>query len=125
MIDRQTTHLTRLVDELLDASRVARGKVRLALQRLDLAALVRITLEDHRHQADAAGLAVEAFITPAPVWVRGDAARLAQVVTNLWTNAVKFSPKGGRLTVRLEGAGGETVLSVSDPGVGIALRDRC
>ena len=128
MIGRQTAQLTRLVEELLDASRVARGKVTLAVERLDLAALVRTAVGDHRAEAEAAGLAVEVVTPPAPVWVRGDPARLTQVVTNLWGNAVKFTEGGGRVVVRLgveagppagpEGSG-VAVLSVSDTGVGI------
>jgi PAS domain S-box-containing protein len=128
MIGRQVDHLTRLVDEILDASRIARGKVRLAAEPLDLAALVRTTVEDHRAEAEAAGLAVEVALPPEPVWVRGDPARLSQVVTNLWSNAVKFTERGGRVIVRLtvgevppakpEGFG-EAVLSVADTGVGI------
>jgi PAS domain S-box-containing protein len=123
MIDRQATQLTHLVDELLDASRVARGKVRLWVEPLDLAALVRTAAGDHRHEAEAAGLSVELTVPPGPVRVRGDAARLTQVVTNLLHNAVKFTPKGGRVAVRLVVDGGEAVLSVADTGVGIAPAD--
>jgi PAS domain S-box-containing protein len=128
MIGRQANQLTRLVGELLDASRIARGKVQLALEPLDLAALVRAAVEDHRPEAEAAGLAVEVAAPPEPVWVRGDRVRLTQVVTNLWSNGVKFTPRGGRLAIRLgaeevpsakpEGFG-EAVLAVSDTGVGI------
>ncbi len=119
MIGRQVDHLTRLVDEILDASRIARGKVRLAVEPLDLAALVRTTVDDHRAEADPAGLAVEVVTPPDPVWVRGDPARLAQVVTNLWSNAIKFTERGGQVAVRLDSTGGEAVLTVSDTGVGI------
>jgi PAS domain S-box-containing protein len=119
MIDRQATQLTRLVDELLDASRIARGKVRLTAEPLDLAALVRTAVGDHRHEAEAAGLAVELAAPPGPVRVRGDAARLTQVVTNLWANAIKFTPSGGRVSVRVAAEGADAVLTVSDTGVGI------
>jgi PAS domain S-box-containing protein len=122
MIDRQATQLKRLVDELLDASRIARGKVRLTVELLDLAALVRTTIEDHRHEANAAGLSIQVATPPGPVQVRGDLARLTQVITNLWGNAVKFTPKGGQISVRLtveNGSKAEAVLSVSDTGLGI------
>jgi PAS domain S-box-containing protein len=119
MIDRQATQLTRLVEELLDASRIARGKVRLTVEALDLSVLVRTAVEDHRTEAEAAGLSVELVVPPGPVRVRGDAARLTQVVTNLWANAVKFTPKGGRVSVRLGTDGREAVLSVADTGVGL------
>ena len=120
MIDRQATQLTRLVEELLDASRIARGKVRLAVERLDLGALVRTVVGDHRAGVETEGLALEVSVPPGPVWVKGDPARLAQVTTNLLNNAAKFTPRGGRVAVRLEVAGVEAVLSVSDTGVGIA-----
>lgn len=123
MIYRQANQLTHLVDELLDASRMARGKVRLWVEPLDLAALVRTAIGDHRHEAEAAGLAVEVAVPAEPVRVRGDLARLTQVVTNLLHNAVKFTPKGGRVGVRLGVEGGEAVLSVSDTGCGIAPAD--
>jgi PAS domain S-box-containing protein len=119
MIDRQATQLTRLVDELLDASRIARGKVRLTVEPLDLAALVRTAIGDHHSEAETAGLAVELAVPSAPVRVRGDPARLTQVVTNLWGNAVKFTPHGGRISIRLDAAGTEAVLSLSDTGIGI------
>jgi CheY-like chemotaxis protein/nitrogen-specific signal transduction histidine kinase len=120
MIGRQVGQLTRLVDELLDASRIARGKVRLTPARLDLAALVRTVVGDHLAEAEAAGLSVEVETPDRPVWVRGDAARLAQVATNLFNNAVKFTPAGGRVTVRVESTAAGAALSVSDTGVGIA-----
>jgi PAS domain S-box-containing protein len=119
MIGRQVTQLTRLVEELLDASRITRGKVRLTLARLDFASLVKTVVADHRGEAEAVGLAVEVVIPGRPVWVRGDEARLAQAATNLLNNAVKFTPSGGRVTIRVESADGAR-LSVADTGVGIA-----
>jgi PAS domain S-box-containing protein len=123
IIDRQATHLTRLVDELLDASRVTRGKVRLTVERLDLAALVRTAVEDHRAGVEKAGLTLAVDVPPAPVRVRGDPARLTQVVTNLLANAAKFTPAGGHVRVALGTAEGAAVLTVSDTGVGLALAD--
>jgi two-component system CheB/CheR fusion protein len=119
MIDRQATQLTRLVEELLDASRIARGKVRLAVETLNLAELVPTVAGDCRAEVEAAGLALEVSVPPEPVWVRGDRARLAQVAANLLNNAAKFTPEGGHVTVRVGAAGGEAVLCVSDTGIGI------
>src|SRR5947209_6494082 len=118
---RQVTHLTHLVDDLLDVSRIHTGKVKLRPERLDLAGLVRRTAEDHRKLAEDAGLALALDLPPDPAWVEGDGARLAQVVGNLLTNAVKFTDAGGRVAVRLAAgpATGRAAVTVSDTGVGI------
>ncbi len=120
MIDRQATQMTRLVDELLDASRIARGKVQLRRERLDLAALVRAVADDHRAEVEASGLTLAVEVPGAPLFVHGDGARLAQVVGNLLHNASKFTDPGGRVTVRLAAEGGQADLRVEDTGVGIA-----
>jgi PAS domain S-box-containing protein len=120
-IRRQVRHLARLVDDLLDVSRITLGKVPLRPERVDLARLVRVAAEDRRPALEQAGLSlgVEAPITP--VWVRGDETRLAQVVNNLLDNAVKFTDRGGRVEVRLavDAAGGEAAVHVSDTGIGL------
>jgi PAS domain S-box-containing protein len=119
VLERQSGHLTRLVDDLLDASRITRTKVRLRRERVDLAGLVRATCDDHRADLGAAGLALEVEAQPGPVWVAGDRTRLAQVLGNLLANAAKFTDRGGRVTVRLTAADGRAEVAVSDTGVGI------
>jgi signal transduction histidine kinase/CheY-like chemotaxis protein len=119
LIDRQTAHLTHLVDELLDASRIARGKIRLQRQGLDLAVLVRASAQDHRPELESAGLTLEVDTPPGPVWVNGDGVRLAQVIGNLLNNARKFTDRGGRVTVSLRQAVGQAVVGVRDTGIGI------
>jgi signal transduction histidine kinase/CheY-like chemotaxis protein len=119
VVERQSAHLARLVDDLLDASRITRRKVRLRPERLDLSALVRATCEDHRGGLDAAGLALEVEAPPGPVWVEGDRTRLAQVLGNLLGNAAKFTDRGGRVTVRLTAADGRAEVAVRDTGVGL------
>jgi hypothetical protein len=119
MLDRQVRHLARLVDDLLDASRLSGGKVRLERKALDLAALVRTTVEDRRPAAEEAGLTFAVEAPDAPVTVDGDETRLAQVLTNLLDNAVKFTEPGGRVEVRMTADGGRAVLRVADTGVGI------
>src|SRR5205814_2119062 len=106
IIERQVRQLARLTDDLLDVSRITRGKVLLRREPLDLARLVRTTLDDHRSLVDQAGLTLELQLPVAPLAVDGDPARLAQVVGNLLQNAVKFTNAGGRVTVSLatEGA---------------------
>ena len=120
IIDRQVTHLTRLVDDLLDVTRIARGKIQLQLEDVELGAIVRRTLEDHRGSFDARGVRLESQIESTALVVRADAARLIQVTSNLLTNALKFTSHGGRVTVALQPRGHNVVLSVSDNGTGIA-----
>jgi PAS domain S-box-containing protein len=101
-----------------DASRIARAKVQVRREPLDLAALVRTAAGDHRAELEAAGLLVME-VAAGPVWVRGDAARLTQVVGNLLHNAQKFTDPGGRVTVGLAVEGEWAALSVEDTGIGI------
>jgi CheY-like chemotaxis protein len=101
IIDRQVRHLARQLDDLLDVSRITRGKIELRPVRLDLVALVRETAEDTRGVIEEAGLTLTLDLPPEPLWVQGDPTRLAQVVGNLLANAVKFTQHGGIVTVRL------------------------
>src|SRR5205823_7853831 len=87
VVERQTAHVARLVDDLLDASRIARGQVSLRPQRLDLAELVRTAAEDARPELENAGLTLAVDVPGEPAWVEGDRTRLAQVVGNLLSNA--------------------------------------
>jgi signal transduction histidine kinase len=121
VVERQLQHIGHLVDDLLDVTRIARGAVTLQIERLDLARRVRDTVEDQRATWEAAGLDVQLDAPAEPVWVRGDATRLAQVVGNLLHNAVKFTLAGGRIAVRLQRDNGEgrAVLTLTDSGVGI------
>ncbi|MDY3558596.1 ATP-binding protein [Gemmata sp. JC673] len=123
MIERQTGALRRIVDDLLDASRAGQGKLRVDLAPLDLAPLVRAAAEDARAALEANGIALEARTPAAPVRVRGDAVRLRQVLSNLLTNAGKFTDRGGRVTVALGADEGTASLSVADTGIGIAAAD--
>jgi signal transduction histidine kinase len=120
MMERQVQQLTRLVDDLLDVSRISQGKIILHRRRLDLARLARDAAEDRRVVITEAGLELVLDLPPGPVWVDGDPTRLAQVVGNLLQNAVKFTDPGGRVTVRvrLEEAG-RAALIVTDTGIGI------
>jgi PAS domain S-box-containing protein len=121
MIERQVTHLARLVDDLLDVSRITRGKVLLRTQRLDLTALSRSVIEDHQSLLEEAGLKVAVELPRIPLWLEGDPTRLAQVVGNLLHNAVKFTDSGGGVTISLglEPATTTAVLSVRDTGIGM------
>jgi signal transduction histidine kinase len=119
--ERQARHLGRLVDDLLDAARLAVGRVQLRRQRLDLARLVRLAAGDRRAGLEQAGLSLAVTTPEVPVWVNGDETRLAQIVHNLLDNAAKYTPAGGQVAVRLATDGGrrEAALSVRDTGSGI------
>jgi PAS domain S-box-containing protein len=117
VIDRQVGHLSHLVDDLLDVTRITRGKIRLQRTRVDLVDVVRRTVEDHRSLLE--GRAIALRLPSEPVWIDGDPTRLAQVLGNLLNNAAKFTPDGGEVSVSLTRAGGCTVLEVADTGLGI------
>ena len=119
IIERQTRHLTRLVDDLLDVSGIARGKVELQLESLELAELTRAAVEIvapslalQRHHLEVS--------VPAGLSVRADATRLLQIVVNLLANAIKYTPPGGQIAVVAERVGAMIAYRVVDSGVGIA-----
>ncbi len=118
--ERQVVHLTRLVDDLLDVARISRGRIHLREEQIDLAASVRTTVEDQLSAITAAGLELDLELPAAPLWVAGDATRLAQIVGNVLHNAVKFTPPGGRISVALKEEGRDTVLlTLRDTGIGM------
>jgi PAS domain S-box-containing protein len=122
VITRQVDQLTRLVDDLLDVTRVTRGKLRLQRARFDLVQTVLRSAEDHRGAFVEAGIAFEIRVGDRPIWVDGDEARMAQVVGNLLTNASKFTGRDGQVVLTLaEDATARTgVVRVKDSGVGVA-----
>jgi PAS domain S-box-containing protein len=125
IMQRQVHQLTRLTEDLLDVTRIARGKMRLIRRRFDFRELLEHTLEDHRASFDACGVSledvsVEKTDEPGPCWMRADPARLTQAMSNLLANALKFTPRGGRVAVCLERDADRVVLRVRDTGAGIA-----
>ena len=110
--------MTKLVDDLLDISRIVSGKILLRMERLDLVALTRNALGDHQHHFDTNQLTMIFDPPTAPIWVVGDATRLSQVITNLLHNATKFTDPGGSVEVA-SFAVESVVLSVRDTGIGI------
>jgi signal transduction histidine kinase/CheY-like chemotaxis protein len=120
MIDRQSRILVKLIDDLMDVSRISTGKVVLQNERLDLRAVLEATLEGGRTVFDASRHDIALDLPPGPVWVMGDAARLAQVIGNLLNNAGKYTPDEGRITVALTQEDSQAVVRVADNGVGIA-----
>lgn len=119
VIERQVEHLTKLVDDLLDVTRIARGKVSLELRPLDLVALVRACVEDQRGAIEARGLQLQVELPEGEVLVEGDRTRLSQVVGNLLHNAAKFTDAEGWIAVRLRARHDEVEVQVADSGIGI------
>lgn len=121
MMERQVRHVSQLVDELLDVSRILHGKVQLRSDRLDLARLTRTAAEDRRAVLEQAQMTLLLDVPAIPVWVMGDPKRLTQVLNNLLDNAVKFADGGRKVTVRVtaDAERGRAVLSVRDDGSGI------
>ena len=118
IIRRQTQLLSRLVDDLLDVSRVTSGKIALDRRGVDLRELVGRCVVNCGAAAREAGVAI-AFSANGAVWVTGDAVRLEQIVNNLLTNAVKYTPPGGRVDVRVAREGPDALVRVADTGVGM------
>jgi len=119
VLDRQTRHLGRLLDGLLDLSRIVRDVFELDLEVVDLTQLCREVLSDLSLRSDDMGPTVDADIPSYAVWLEGDRVRLVQMLDNLLSNATKFTPKSGRVHLRLERQGDLATLTVEDTGVGI------
>jgi signal transduction histidine kinase/CheY-like chemotaxis protein len=117
IIGRQARHLARLTDDLLDAGRVILGKIALSRGPVDLAASVRGSLEGLRGTGLFAGHRVDVEL--APVWVHADATRVDQIVTNLVTNALKYTPRGGSVRIATRREGAFALITVADTGIGL------
>ena len=122
IISRQVEHMTRLIDDLLDVSRVTRGLVTLSKEALDLNLIVADAVEQMQPVIDARRHTLRLLLAPAPAGLYGDRKRLVQVIANLLNNAAKYTPEGGqlRLSVTLADDGQHLQLSVADNGIGMA-----
>ena len=120
MLDRQVVQMVRLVDDLLDVSRVSRGKIELRKEHVELTDVVNRAVESMRSMIQNMDHELTVVVPPQPIWVDADLARLVQVVGNLVNNACKFMDRGGRLTIALEHEDGQAIIRVRDHGVGIA-----
>ncbi|MFL5410270.1 MAG: ATP-binding protein [Myxococcales bacterium] len=118
VIERQTKHMSRLVEDLLDVSRITMGKASLTRRPLDLCDTVSHVVDAWREGGRLAGRRVD--VSLSPVWVDGDRERIEQIVSNLLDNAVKFTPQGARVTVTVTPQDGAAVIIVADEGEGIA-----
>jgi signal transduction histidine kinase len=119
MMERQLNQMVRLVDDLMDVSRISRGKVVLRRERVEVAEIVRQAVETSRPLIEERGHELRVRCCEQPLFVDGDAARLAQVFCNLLNNAAKYTERGGRVALTVERQGGDAVVSVRDTGVGI------
>lgn len=122
ILERQVGQLSRLVDDLLDITRITRNKIRLQRERIELNELVRQTIEDHRALFEASGVQLETEFAPAALFLQADRVRLVQVVGNLLQNAAKFTGHGGKTRVSIENntAKQRAIIRVADTGVGMA-----
>ena len=120
VIDRQLRKETRLVDNLLDMSRITSGAIAFKKEPVDLALIARQAVESTRHLFDARRQKLTLNLPSAGVVVDGDATRLEQIVSNLLSNAVKYTKRNGRIALRLKPQGQEAVLTIVDDGIGIA-----
>jgi PAS domain S-box-containing protein len=119
VIGRQVVQLTRLVDDLLEVSRINTGKIELRMQRVDLVAAVQQGIETSRPVVDAKRHRLTLAVTDEALWVRADLTRVSQVVGNLVNNAAKYTEAGGSIAVQIERDGDEAVIRVRDSGIGI------
>jgi CheY-like chemotaxis protein len=119
IIERQTEQLVRLVDDLMEISRIGRGRIHLQLQRVELASAIAMAVEASRSLIDSGGHTLSVELPAHPLPVEGDSTRLSQIFANLLNNAAKYTPPGGHIRLVAQARGGEAVVSVADTGVGI------
>ena len=120
MMERQVEQMTRLIDDLMDVSRINQGKIQLQKTRMSLADAVRNAVDTSRPLIDAQGHDLVVDMPPEPIYVDGDLTRLSQVLANLLNNSAKYTNRGGRIRLAVERQGSDAVVSVADNGVGIS-----
>jgi two-component system, sensor histidine kinase len=119
IIRRQSSNLERIVDDLLEVSRISRGVISFDKERVDVVEIVRVTADAYEHIAADEGLELTVTLPDEPLWVDGDAVRLEQALGNLLSNAVRYTPAGGSIQVSAERDDGAVVVYVRDSGMGI------
>lgn len=118
-MDLQVSHMTRLIEDLLDVARIDQGKIVLRAERMNLADAVALAVELSRPQIEARNHQLTIDLPEAPIWLHADQARIAQVVSNLLSNAAKYTPPGGAIRLRVRREGRQVAIEVADTGVGI------
>jgi len=119
LIARQLKQLVRLVDDLLDVSRITRGKIELKIESVDVEQVIQEAIETSRPSIDAQRHTLSLQLPNVPLQVRGDYARVAQILSNVLNNAAKYTPRGGRVSLSATNEDGEAVFRIRDSGVGI------
>jgi two-component system CheB/CheR fusion protein len=120
LIERQVKHLSRLVDDLLDVSRITRGQVSLQQEKIELGSLVERAVELNREQIESRQHRLSISVPAEPIWLEGDATRITQVLGNLLNNAAKYTDPGGAISVSVSVENRQGVFRVRDTGMGIA-----
>ncbi|PXA91591.1 hybrid sensor histidine kinase/response regulator [Caulobacter sp. D5] len=118
-MDRMLSHLSHLVDDLLDVSRVSQGKISLKKERIELGDALRSAIEASQHNIDAGSHRFDADLPDEAIWLDADHTRVAQIVANLLNNAAKYTPPGGEITLTARRLDAEVEIRVTDTGVGI------
>jgi CheY-like chemotaxis protein len=119
VIDRQMQQMTRLIDDLMDVSRITRNRLELRKERIELSEVVRAAIETGRPQLEAGGQELTVSYPPGPILVEADPTRLAQAFANLLDNAARYTERGGRVWMSAERQGSDAVVTVRDTGIGI------
>jgi CheY-like chemotaxis protein/two-component sensor histidine kinase len=120
LMDRQVSHMVRLVDDLMELSRITRGKIELRMEPVELTPILAAAIEASRPLIESRKQHLSVQLPDEPVVVRADSVRLAQVVSNLLNNAVKYTEEGGAISLTLAREGERAVISVKDNGIGIS-----
>ncbi|WP_294254074.1 hybrid sensor histidine kinase/response regulator [uncultured Sphingomonas sp.] len=118
-MERQVGHMTRLIEDLLDVARIDQGKIVLRTERMDLADAITLAVELSRPQIDARGHHLTIDLPEVPIWLHADQARIAQVVSNLLSNAAKYTPEGGTIDLSVRREDAQVAIEVADNGLGI------
>ena len=124
VMERQIAQLVRLIDDLMDVSRITRGQLTLRRERVDLRTIIESAVETAQPQLSAAGVSLTVEIPPYPLTLEADATRISQVFLNLLTNAAKFTPAGGRIWLLATASADRVSVVVRDTGIGIAPEDQ-
>ncbi len=119
MMERQVNHMVRLVDDLLDVSRITRGQIELHKEKLDIASVIENAVELSRSVIDSKGHALTVSLPKTPLTVQADPVRLTQIIANLLNNAAKYTHNGGKIELSVKRRGDQVVISVQDNGIGI------